>query len=50
MTKLNTLPRDCQERIVDLTERREHSNTMVFTAQDATELKAWEAYLAEINV
>ena len=44
-----TLPRDCQERIADLTERRQHDDTMVFTAQDAAELAAWETYLGEIS-
>lgn len=49
VTPLSTLPRDCQERIANLSERREHAATMQFTADDAAELAAWEAYLAELH-
>jgi len=49
MTALDTLPLDCRVRVADLTERRQHSDTMVFTKVDAVELIAWETYLSEIG-
>lgn len=44
-----TLPRDTRRLIDDLTERRTHSGTMRFTAKDAEQLAAWEAYINEIS-
>jgi len=46
---INTLPKDTQELIADLTERRTHCDTMRFTKEDAEQLKAWEGYLKEIE-
>jgi len=47
---LDTLPLDCRNRVADLTERRTHNATMVFTLADAQELEAWETYLEEIGL
>lgn len=49
MISLETLPIDCRARVDDLTERRTHSDTMVFTSEDAAELEAWETYLSEVK-
>lgn len=49
MSALETLPKDCRDRVADLTERRTHHETMAFTAADAEELAAWEDYLAEVD-
>ncbi len=46
---LRSLPLDCQERVANLTERRTHWDSMVFTSEDAAELGAWEEYLEELS-
>ena len=48
MLPIDTLPKDTQELISNLTERRTHSDTMRFTKEDAEQLQAWEDYLTEI--
>lgn len=49
MTPLEALPRDTQQRIADLSERRQHSDSMQFTKADAEELAAWELYLSDLK-
>ena len=45
----DTLSPWAQDRVNNLTERREHSDTMRFTASDAIELEIWEDMIKAIE-